>query len=151
MVQTYGLVCWLNAETAESLATDFRKLAMDLVRERETLPFPRTAAAILPETDAFCVVVLQEIEVGDKKNDEIVDEIRSCCLCGEDTAFAFRCLCGQDTAFALCFRCFLWPRHCLCVVFPLRFVAKTPAFALCFRCLCGQDTAFVLCFRCLCG
>ena len=33
--------------------------------------------------------------------------------------------CGQGSFSALCFHCFLWPRQCLCFVFPLLFVAKT--------------------------
>ena len=45
----YGLVCWLNAESVESLAADFRKLASDF-----------------------------QVEVGDKKNEEVVEEIKSC-------------------------------------------------------------------------
>ena len=45
----YGLVCWLNAESAESLAADFRKLAGDF-----------------------------DIEVSDKQNDAVVEEIKAC-------------------------------------------------------------------------
>ena len=45
----YGLVCWLNAESLESLATDFRRLASEF-----------------------------QVEVGDKKNEEVVEEIKAC-------------------------------------------------------------------------
>ena len=45
----YGLVCWLNAESLESLAADFRRLASDF-----------------------------QVEVGDKKNEEVVEEIKAC-------------------------------------------------------------------------
>jgi tetratricopeptide (TPR) repeat protein len=45
----YGLVCWLNAESLESLAADFRRLASEF-----------------------------QVEVGDKKNEEVVEEIKAC-------------------------------------------------------------------------
>ena len=47
--RVYGLVCWLNAESAASLAADFRQ--------------PATAF---------------KVEVGDKKNEEVVEEVKAC-------------------------------------------------------------------------
>jgi hypothetical protein len=44
----YGLVCWLNAESDESLASDMRKLAVDF-----------------------------GMEVGDKRNDAVMEEVKA--------------------------------------------------------------------------